>query len=625
MGEFPSRRRRRNRGVFAAACGMAVIALTAAACSSGTTGTGNQPGTTGGTPVAGGTAVFALPPSTTPNYIFPFVSSSYFSVTNAEDFQYLMYRPLYWFGNGASPTLNTSLSLANAPVYNGKDVTITLKNWKWSNGETVNAKDVVFWIHMLEAVGASDWGAFVPGGFPTNVSNVKAVNNTTVTMTMNKEYNPTWFTYNELSQITPMPQAWDVTAGGPSDCTTKVTDCAGVYAYLDSQSKNMAGWASSKLWSIVDGPWKLSSFSSDGNSTFVPNQSYSGPNKPKLTEFKEVPFTTEAAEYNVLRAASAGGGQQLHVGYLPTTDAPAKPANATVGANPVHNFTLDPLYAWGINYFVVNYQSTTGNGPIIKQLYFRQALAYLMNQQAIINGPLRGYGLYTVGPVGTHPTTQFLSTKGKQGDPFPYNPTKAKELLTSHGWNVVENGSTTCTNPTLCGTGIKQGQALTFNLPYATGTDWIASEMTQLQSNAGTLGIKLNLQPKPFNQVTAIAGGNCIVAHISCAWDMANWGGGWTFVPDYDPTGETLFQSGSGANSGGYSDAQNDALITQTLTSSSMDPMYNWQDYLSVQLPVIWQPNGAYSLTEVANNLRGVLPQSTTLGINPENWYFVKS
>jgi peptide/nickel transport system substrate-binding protein len=625
MGSVPSRRRRRTRGAFAATCGLAAVAVAAAACSSSTSGTGNQPGTTGGTPVAGGTAVFALPPSTTPNYIFPFTSSSYFSVVNAEDFQYLMYRPLYWFGNGASPTLNSSLSLADAPVYSGNNVTITLKDWKWSNGETIDAQDVVFWIHMLQAVGSSDWGAFVPGGFPTNVSNVKATNNTTVTMTMNKAYNPTWFTYNELSQITPMPQAWDVTASGKSNCTTTVTDCAAVYSYLDSQSKSMANWASSAVWGIVDGPWKLSSFNSDGNSTFVPNHSYSGPNKPKLTQFQEVPFTTEAAEYNVLQAAAAGGGQKLDVGYLPTTDAPAKPANATVGANPVHNYLLDPLYPWGINYFPVNYQSTTGNGPIINQLYFREALAYLVNQQSIISGPLHGYGLYTVGPVGSYPSTQYLSAQGKQGDPFPYNPTKAKDLLTSHGWNVVANGSTTCTNPSLCGTGVKKGQALSFTLPYATGVDWIASEMTQLQSNASTLGIKLNLEPKPFNQVTAIGGGNCVVTHNSCSWDMVNWGGGWTFVPDYFPSGETLFLSGSGANSGGYDNAQNDSLINQTLTSSSMDPMYNWQNYLATQLPVIWQPNGAYQLTEVANNLRGVLPQSTTLGINPENWYFVKS
>ena len=41
------------------------------------------------------------------------------------------------------------------------------------------------------------------------------------------------------------------------------------------------------------------------------------------------------------------------------------------------------------------------------------------------------------------------------------------------------------------------------------------------------------------------------------------------------------------------------------------------------KLPVIWQPDGAYSLTEVADNLRGVTPQSPTLSITPENWYFV--
>ena len=635
MGAIPSWRRRRTRAALAAACGAVVLAVTAAACggSGGTTGgasagNGSVNAPTGGTPQNGGTATFALPPSTTPNYIFPFSSSTYFSVVNAENFQYLMYRPLYWFGNGAAPTLNTSLSVANPPVYSGNNVSITVKDWKWSNGEAITADDVLFWIHMLQAVGSTDWGAFVPGGFPTNVSNVRVTSANTLTMTMNKSYNSTWFTSNELSQITPMPMAWDITAAnaapGSGGCTKSVAACAKVYAFLDGQSKQLSGWASSKIWSIVDGPWKLQSFSADGHSTFVPNTTYSGTPKPRLAQFQEVPFTTEAAQYNVLRAGAAGG-QRIDVGYLPTTDAPTKPANATVGTNPVPGYTLAPLYPWGINYFPVNFQSTTGNGPIIRQLYFREALAYLINQTAVISGPLRGYGLYTVGPVGTYPSTQFLSPTGHQGDPFPYNPTKAKQLLTSHGWNVVANGSTTCSNPSECGVGVKQGQALTFNLPYATGTEWIAQEMTQLQSNASTLGIKLSLEPKPFNQVTAIAGGNCVVAHISCAWDMANWGGGWTFVPDYYPSGETLFMTGSGANSGGYTDAHNDSLINATLLNSGMEALYNWQDYLAKQLPFIWQPNGAYQLTEVYNNLRGVIPQSTTLGINPENWYFVQS
>ena len=626
MGVFPSRRRRRARGLLAVACGAAAIALTAAACSSsGSSSNGGAAATPTGTPVAGGTATFALPPSTVPNYIFPFDSSTYFSVTNSEDFQYLLYRPLYWFGNGSNPTLNTSLSLADAPVYSGNKVTITMKGWKWSNGTPVTAQNVLFWIHMMQAVASSDWGAFVPGGFPTNVNSVSATSPTTLTMTMNKAYNETWFTSNELSQITPMPEAWDRTASGPSHCTTTVSDCAAVYSYLDSQSKQLSSWAGSPIWSIVDGPWRLSSFNPDGNSTFVPNHAYSGPVKARLTQFEEVPFTTESAEYNVLQAKGTGGNQ-IDVGYLPTVDAPPTSSPNVAGRNPVTGYNLSPLYTWGINYFPLNYQSTTGNGPILKQLYFRQALQYLMNQAAVIKGPLKGYGLATVGPVGTLPLsgTNYLSSTGKQGDPWPYNPTKAKSLLTAHGWTVVAGGSTTCTDPAKCGPGIKQGQALSFTLPYATGTTWIEQEMTQLQSNAAGVGIKLSLDPRPFNQVTAIAAGNCVVAHISCNWDMGNWGGGWTFVPDYYPTGETLFLSGSGANSGGYTNAENDSLINATLTSNSVQSLYSWQDYLAQQIPVIWQPNGVYQLTEVVDNLGGVTPQSSTLNINPENWFFTK-
>src|SRR6202007_350478 len=98
------------------------------------------------------------------------------------------------------------------------------------------------------------------------------------------------------------------------------------------------------------------------------------------------------------------------VGPLPLADAPAKPAGSsplTPGRNPLAGYRLSPLYAWGINYFVMNFQSSTGNGPVIRQLYFRQALASLLNQEAVINGPLRGYGAPTVGPVARTPVTRY--------------------------------------------------------------------------------------------------------------------------------------------------------------------------------------------------------------------------
>jgi peptide/nickel transport system substrate-binding protein len=518
--------------------------------------------------------------------------------------------------------MNNSLSLANPPTFNGNKVTIKLKKYMWSNGKQVTAQDVVFWLNM-ELAEPANYGAYT--GFPANVKNITAVSPTEVTMTMNKAYSQTWFLYNELSQITPMPAAWDRTASGPSDCATKVSDCAAVYNYLNAQSKNLSGYVSSPLWSVVNGPFKLSAFNADGHITFVPNKSYSGPVKPKLAQFQEAPFTTDAAEYDVLQSPSAS--TKLSVGYLPEQDAPAKPSGATVGNNPLASkgYTLSPLYPWGINYFVVNFQSSVGDhAAVIKQLYFRQALEYMMNQAAVISGPLRGYGAVTVGPVGAAPVTQFLSGTGKAGDPYPYNPGKAKSLLTGNGWKVVPNGVTTCTDPSKCGPGVTKGTGLSFTLPYATGVSWITSEMTQLQSNAATIGIKINLKPEPFDQVTALAAGNCKVAKIPCNWDMANWGGGWSFAPDYLPTGEELFQSGAVANSGGYADSQNDSLIQKTLTSSDLQDMYTWQDYLAPKLPMMWQPTGAYSLTEIASNLKGATPQSPTLSINPENWYFTK-
>jgi peptide/nickel transport system substrate-binding protein len=620
MGNSPQQGRCRaslRRRMLAVGVGVAALAVAAAGC-----GSNGGSSSSGSTPVKGGTAVYALPPSTTPNYIFPFVSSAYISDANIFYLQALLYRPLYWFGQNGQPTVNNSLSLASPPVFSGNKVTINLKHYVWSNGQQVTAQDVVFWLNMEQAEPAN-YGAYT--GFPANVKDITAVSPTQVTMTMDKAYSQTWFLYNDLSQITPMPQAWDRTASGPSHCTTTVSDCTAVYNYLNAQAKNLSGYVGSPLWSIVDGPFKLSAFNADGHITFVPNKSYSGPVKPRLAQFQEAPFTTDAAEYVVLQSSSAS--TKIDVGYLPEQDAPAKPAGATVGTNPLSSkgYTLSPLYTWGINYFVVNFQSSVGDhAAVIKQLYFRQALEYMMNQAAVIAGPLRGYGALTVGPVAATPVTQFLSGTGKAGDPYPYNPGKAKSLLAGNGWNVVPNGVTTCTDPSKCGPGITKGTGLSFTLPYATGISWFNSEMTQLQSNAATIGIKLNLKPEPFDQVTALAAGNCKVAKIPCNWDMANWGGGWSFAPDYLPTGEELFQSGAVANSGGYTDTQNDALIAKTLTSNNVQDMYTWQDYLAPKLPMMWQPNGAYALTEIASSLRGATPQSPTLSINPENWYFTK-
>jgi peptide/nickel transport system substrate-binding protein len=604
--------------------GLAIAAVCATALAACSSSSGSSSPSASGTPQSGGTATFAELPATVPNYIFPFVSSAYISVSNLNLFQYLMYRPLYWFGNGASPTVNTTKSLASLPVWSngGKTVTITMKPYMWSNGTPVSAQNVEFWLNMENAVGDVDYGAYT--GFPNlQVTSMSTPSSNTLVLNLNKAYNQQWFLYNELAQVVAMPEAWDRTASGPSHCSTTVSDCAAVYKYLDAQSRNLSGYVSSPLWSVVDGPWRLSQFNSDGFVAMVPNKSYSGPDKPHLSQFEELPFTTDAAEYDVLRAPSSSS--KIDVGYIVPENLPAKPAGAAVGGNPLSGYTLAPWNDWGISYYTMNLQSTVADhAAIFKQLYFRQAMAYLQNGEAVLQGPLKGYGSLTTGPVASVPATSWLSPQ-QANNAFPYNPAKAKSLLTSHGWNVVAGGTTTCTNASLCGAGITAGSTLSFTFSYATGQAWIQAELTQLQSNAAALGIKLNLKPEPFNTVVAASAGNCVVAKLPCSWDMADWGLGWSFYPDILPTGETLFMCGAIANSSGYCDSTNDALIKQTLASSNLTYMYNWQNYLQTQLPVQWQPNAPYQYTEVVNNLHGVLPQASTLMLDPEDWYYVSS
>ncbi len=103
----------------------------------------------------------------TPNFILPFYPAQLCSVDNIEQFQFLMYRPLYWFGVGTTPDLNTSLSVGQTPTFSNGDTTVTvdLKNYKWSNGESVTAQDVLFFMNIYHAEKANFCG-YVQGRLP---------------------------------------------------------------------------------------------------------------------------------------------------------------------------------------------------------------------------------------------------------------------------------------------------------------------------------------------------------------------------------------------------------------------------------------------------------------------------
>ena len=118
---------------------------------------------------------------------------------------------------------------------------------------------------------------------------------------------------NQLSLITPMPKAWDRTDAGQARASYDVADIPAVYDYLVAQNGTTqesndfrGGWADSPVWSVVSGPWRLQSYATDGMVTFVPNENYSGPNKPHLSR---VPPGAERHRRADVRAAQGRAGR----------------------------------------------------------------------------------------------------------------------------------------------------------------------------------------------------------------------------------------------------------------------------------------------------------------------------
>ncbi len=589
---------------------------------------------------AGASAYWAEQPLQPPNYIFPLISGAYYSNENVYDFQTLMYRPLYWFGSNDQPGVDYALSLGNQPVYSDHDrvVTITLKRARWSNGTRVSARDVIFWINLLKA-NRADWASYVPGGFPDNVISYRATGRRTVQLRLNRSYNPIWFTDNELSQITPLPLAWDRTsAGGCTEahgCPTptalpdaKPAGARAVYSFLNAQAKDLSTYATNPLWRIVDGPWKLAQLTAAGRATFVPNQRYDGPDRPHLARFVELPFTSETAELTLLdagptRGGSAGGGgsaPQISAGYVPDTAVPQAPVLRARG------YRLAAFYPYGFDYFEPNFNNPTA-GPIFRQLYFRQAFQHLVDQPGWIHAYYQGLGLPTYSPVPAQPANPYADAQAGT-NPYPFSVAAARRILRAHGWRVNPPAVTTCIHPghalTDCGPGIRRGQQLRFTLMYPDGMSYTDNAMVDLQSVAREAGIALTLEQRTTATIDAEIE-PCKPGTAACSWQLGQYGAAWVFAPDHYPSGEEIFQTGALGNVGSYSSRRIDRLIEATTTAPANDAQRALNAYANAvrtQLPDFWQPSPG-TLESFQSNLRGTTPNAYGY-LTPEDWYFTR-
>lgn len=537
------------------------------------------------------TATIALAPQVAPNWWFPVTSSAAYSDTNLQ-MDALMYVPLLHISR--TDTINFSRSLASSVQVNSSGTVYTVHlnpHYKWSNGTPVTAQDVLFTTKVLEATstGATNlpwgYGGAGTGGLPADWQSVVAKGRYTVVFTLKKPANPQWFMHNGLGQIEPVPAAqWNQ---HPNNMLKELNFI-----------KSVANTPSASVYDVVDGPYKFTRMAPNQYWTFSANSRYSG----HKSTLKTIVFQYETSPSSEFAGLKTG---KIDYGYLPASMWNAR-----------HQLSADtffPGYLFGFNYLQpdLNPSAPNGLGKAFNHAYVRAALEMGVNQKAIIQTFYHGYGVVETGPIPAKPKTIFYDPAlSKQL--YPFNPAAGKHLLESQGWHM-QNGVLT-----------KNGVSLSFTLLYVSGSNTDRSIVQLLKLDWAQEGINVNLVAQPFDTVLSTA-----QQSDPTHWNMAWWGGGWTYEPDYYPSGGSFYATGAGANQGGYNNSQMDTLIKNSYlpgtTSQTQASLNAYQAYARQQAPVIWLPWTA-SFNEHINTLKGT--KSTfnpiTAMIYPNHWSFAK-
>jgi peptide/nickel transport system substrate-binding protein len=552
----------------------------------------------------------------TPTWIFPVIPAADYSTANLTLFTEQMWRPTYWAVNGVTPEVNTALSLANLPVYSDGDrtVSITLKNsYAWSDGTPVTANDLLFDIDLIKAairVSPADWAYYEPGGFPDDLASAAEPDASTLVLHLTKPVNPAYFTEDILGGTTPLPaQAWARdSAAGPAiaDWNTSPGDAVKILDFLSAQSESPGSYATSPLWRTVDGPYRLSAFSaSTGGYTMTPNPHYGGPHAAAMSVIKVIPYATDDAVYGAMGAGS------LDVANF---DLSALPLAASLSG-----FHYFGEANFGMEFAVYNYKDKTGDfGAIASQLYFRQAMAHLEDQQGWISSFMHGAADPGYGPIPAYPQSPYLPADARSA-PYPFSVQDAITLLTDHGWAVHPGGTDTCVNPSECGAGITAGTKLAFSYAFAADTYLVSGMAADLASQARRAGIDITLQSSSFNSIISNDNDASDPARDN-AWAMADFGG---YTDSTYPTTYTVFNV---PNFGDYSNATANALINASVTSSNPAAVRSEASFLTANQPVLFQPNPdqLWAWKDTVSGPPASFENLTQYAATPEFWYLTR-
>lgn len=252
----------------------------------------------------------------------------------------------------------------------------------------------------------------------------------------------------------------------------------------------------------------------------------------------------------------------------------------------------------------VNPANYTPN-PKVQDKALRQAIAYAINRQGLVDGLLSGHGTVMNAPM---PPVSWAAAKDSELNNYPYDVNKAKQMLADAGYKDTDGDGFVET---------PDGKKLVLNLDFPTGNKVREQSAPIIQENLKAAGLNVNLKtPRD------------VAAHYDAVEkddkDMDLYLAGWSLSTDPDPSG--IWKSTDKWNYPRWNNPESDRLIAEGLSLKAFDQNYRksvyvqWQKLVSEELPYVFLYS-QNSIVAYSSRLQGVTVGTFGIGRDIQLWY----
>jgi peptide/nickel transport system substrate-binding protein len=280
---------------------------------------------------------------------------------------------------------------------------------------------------------------------------------------------------------------------------------------------------------VASGPFKFKEWRKGDQTILVKNENY----------FKGAPYIDElvykvVADTNVLAAQLKTG--ELTVGAVTPTDLAAFQGEERL-----------KVYKWqSTAYTYIGWRGNNPNVPFLQDKRVRQALAYGIDMQAVVQSVLQGEG---VKMIQHHPNVSWAAAPANTLQAYNYDKAKSEDLLKQAGFAKGSDGVFA-----------KDGKPLRFTIVTNQGNKLRETFLQVATEQYKQIGVQINPKVEAFESlVPKLTGGSPEVEAVIIGWSLA-----------IDPDPFTIWHSSNvaspqkaGNNFVGYANPAVDKLIEQ--------------------------------------------------------------